>query len=282
MKSKGLLDLIVFSEYRKMLLFLLQNNPMNLSDIKDYFKVSTPEIQPHLKKLEEAYIITKDNNTYMLTTLGDILANNLKPVFDTVHALDNNLKFFGCHDLSGIPDTMRNRIRELKDCETVIDAKGNVIYDSHEIFKDNVRAANRFIGFASIFLPSWPETFLYLAKQKIPVELIVTDIVFEEIQKHYSEQLEEGLQFENAHLYVCEHANVAFGITDKFFSLSMYRENGIYDSLNDLVGFDRAAIKWGEDLFEYYKGESIEIVGSTMNEYVSEGKEEKEVIDIIG
>lgn len=64
MKSKGLLDIITFSEYRKIILFLLQNNPMSLSDIKDYFKVSTPEIQPHLKKLEEAYIITKDNNIY--------------------------------------------------------------------------------------------------------------------------------------------------------------------------------------------------------------------------
>jgi len=269
MKSKGILDLIVFSEYRKTLLFLLQDNPMNLSEIKDFFGVTTPEIQPHLKKLEEAHIITKDNNNYILTPVGNLLANELNPALDTIQTLDNNLEFFGGHDLSGIPSDLLNRIRELKDCTTVLDSKGNIIYDSHDIFKSHVLSATRFIGFTSIFLPSWPATFLYLAQNNIQVELIVTDDVFEEIQKHYSEQLEEGLQYENAHLYVCEHANIAFGITDKFFSLSLYRENGIYDSLNDLIGFDHASIKWGEDLFEYYKGESVEIVSSQMNEYVT-------------
>ena len=97
MKSKGILDLIVFSEYRKTLLFLLQNNPMNLSKIKDVFGVTTPEIQPHLKKLEEAHIITKDNNNYILTPIGNLLADELNPALDTIQTLDNNLEFFNTY-----------------------------------------------------------------------------------------------------------------------------------------------------------------------------------------
>jgi len=50
MKSSGLLSVLTFSEKRKDLLFFIEEEPRTLSQIREYFKVSSPEISPPNKR----------------------------------------------------------------------------------------------------------------------------------------------------------------------------------------------------------------------------------------
>lgn len=258
MKASGLLSILTFSEKRKDILFLLQENPRTLSEIKDYFDVRSPEILPRLKEMEAANLIIRQEGMYRLTSLGKVSAVYYKPLLDTLIAIETNEIFWRDHDLAAVPEILLNRIQELKECRVVRDEQEH-IYDTHKAFKDNVLASTHFLGFSSIFLPSHPQMFLELARKNIPVSIIVTPNVFFKIKSEHSAEIEDFLKFKHAGFYVYDNAKVAFVVTDRFLSLSLFFKNGTFDPRNDLIGFDSSSIKWGEDLFKYYKENSIEI-----------------------
>ena len=127
-KSSGLLSILTFSEKRKDILFLLQESPKTLSEIKDYFDVRSPEILPRLKEMEAANMIVRQDGMYRLTSLGKVSAIYYKPFLDTLTAIEANEDFWRDHDLGAIPDMLLNRIQELKDCRVVRDEHEH-IYD---------------------------------------------------------------------------------------------------------------------------------------------------------
>ena len=258
MKSNGLLSILTFSEKRKELLFLIQESPRTLSEIKEYFDVRSPEILPRLKEMENSNLIFRQEGMYRLTPLGKVSAMYFKPFLDTLSAIEANEKFWKEHDLTGVPETLLNRIQELKECRVVRDEHEN-IYDSHKTFVENVQSSTRLMGFASIFLPHYPQMFLNMARENIPISIIVTPNVFFKLKSEYSTEIEEYLEYKNTSFYVYDNAKIAFMVTDRFTSLSLFYKNGTFDPRNDLVGFDSPAIKWGEDLFKHYKENSIEI-----------------------
>lgn len=258
MKSSGLLSILTFSEKRKDILFLLQENPRTLSEIKDHFDVRSPEILPRLKEMEASNMIIRQEGMYHLTSLGKVSAIYYKPLLDTLTAIETNEGFWREHDLTAIPEIFLNRIQELKECRIVRDEHEH-IYDTHKAFVENVLSSTRFLGFSSIFLPSHPPMFLELARRNIPISIIVTPNVFFKIKSEYSVEIEEFLKFKHAGFYVYDNAKIAFVVTDRFLSLSLFFKNGTYDPRNDLIGFDSSSVKWGEDLFKYYKENSIEI-----------------------
>lgn len=258
MKASGLLSILTFSEKRKDILFLLQENPRTLSEIKDYFDVRSPEILPRLKEMEGAHLIIRQEGMYRLTPLGKVSAIHYRPLLDTLTAIEANEIFWGDHDLAAVPEILLNRIQELKECRVVRDEQEH-IYDTHKAFMENVRASTHFVGFSSIFLPSHPTMFLDLARRNIPISIILTPNVFFKIKSEHSVEIEEFLKFKHTGLYVYDNAKIAFVVTDRFISLSLFFKNGTFDPRNDLIGFDSSSIKWGEDLFKYYKDNSIEI-----------------------
>ncbi len=57
MESKRLISVLTFSEKRRDTLFLLLREPMTLSEIRNYFNISSPEILPRIKELEVKNLI---------------------------------------------------------------------------------------------------------------------------------------------------------------------------------------------------------------------------------
>jgi predicted transcriptional regulator len=257
-KSSGLLSILTFSEKRKDILFLLQENPRTLSEIKDYFDVRSPEILPRLKEMEAANLIIRQEGMYRLTSLGKVSALYYKPFLDTLTAIETNEDFWRDHDIAAIPEILLNRIQELKECRIVRDEHEH-IYDTHKAFLENVLSSTRFMGFSSIFLPSHPPMFLELARKGIPISIIVTPNVFFKIKSEHNAEIEEFLNFKHTSFHVYDNSKIAFVVTDRFLSLSLFFKNGTYDPRNDLIGFDSLSIKWGEDLFKHFKENSIEI-----------------------
>jgi predicted transcriptional regulator len=258
MKSEGILSILTFSEKRKDILFLVEESPKTLSEIKDYFNVKSPEILPRLKEMEDTNVIIRHDGVYQLTSMGKVLAKYYKPFLDTIKAVEANKDFWKDHDLDAIPETLLSRIQELKDCK-IVNNEHEHIFDSHKSFMDNTLSSSYFMGFASVFLPSFPKTFLELARKNIPTSVIITPNVFFKLKDEHKTDIEEFINYKHTSLYVSEKTKVSFAVTDRFFSLSLFFTNGSFDHSSDLVGFDSASIKWGEDLFKNYKDNSIEI-----------------------
>lgn len=258
MKSEGLLSILTYSEKRRDILFMLEDSPKSLSEIKDYFNVKSPEILPRLKEMEGANMILKQEGLYHLSSLGKVSILHFKPFLDTLASIEANQDFWMNHDHDAIPDKLLGRIQELKDCKVVTNEHEH-IYDSHKSFIENVTSSTQFKGFTSIFLPNFPKMFLGLARNNVPVSIIVTPNVFVKVKNEYNAEIREFIKYEHTSFYVSDYAKVTFGVTDRFLSLSLFYKNGTFDPGSDLVGFDPSSIKWGEDLFKHYKEKSIEI-----------------------
>lgn len=57
MESKRLISVLTSSEKCRDTLFLLPREPMTLSEIRNYFKISSPDILPHIKESEAQNLI---------------------------------------------------------------------------------------------------------------------------------------------------------------------------------------------------------------------------------
>jgi predicted transcriptional regulator len=258
-KSEGLLSALTFSEKRKEILFLLEESPKTLSEIKTYFNLTSTEVLHRLREMENVNMILKQEELYQLSSMGKIAALHYKPFLDTLASIEANEDFWRNHDLEKIPETLLCRIKELKDCRIIKD-ENEYIYTSHQSFIENVMSSTHFAGLASIFLPNFPQMFLGLARKNIPVSIIVTSKVFLQVKREYMAEFGEFIKYGHTNFYVTDDSNISFGVTDHFFSLSLCFKNGTYDPGTDLVGFDPDSIKWGEGLFAYYKENSIEIL----------------------
>ncbi|MDW7731587.1 MAG: winged helix-turn-helix domain-containing protein [Methanolobus sp.] len=253
--SKGLLSILTYSEKRKDILFLLAEGPHTLSDIKDYFNVSSPEIFPRLKEMEHSNLISKDDKIYSITPIGKAILKHYRPFLDMLSTIEKNETFWKDHMLDDIPEASLENLSELIGCEVVADSIEN-IYESHKVFQENIDRSNVLKGVSSIFIPSYPDFFVGLVSNNVPTSLILTENVFSKVVTEHREKIETFLSSPDSELYVIDDLRVAFVVTDQFFSMSLFFSNGSYDPRHDMVGYSASAIKWGNDLFDYYREQS--------------------------
>ncbi|MEZ5335694.1 MAG: transcriptional regulator FilR1 domain-containing protein [Methanolobus sp.] len=98
-----------------------------------------------------------------------------------------------------------------------------------------------------------------MAEKNVPTSLILTDKVFAKVRDEHTDKLRYFLDAPNTELHVIDDVKIAFVVTDLFFSMSLFFNMDAYDPRDDLVGYDEEALKWGSDLFDYYKSHSRQI-----------------------
>lgn len=259
MKAKGLLSLLALSEKRRDILFMLQEEPKTLKEIRDYFRITSPEIIPQIRKLEKENLIIQDGKKYVLTDVGEAVTNSFGRFFKTLKIFENNMDFWKEHNIREIPEEFQMRLYELGDYE-LVKSSPTEVFEPHNEFMKSLAKSTTVKGVSPIFHPVYPNFFLELAKKGKEVSLIVTKDVFKRIRKEYSKELEKAMLYENFNLMVCdENIKVAFTVTDFFLSFGLFLKNGNYDVSHDIVSFDSQAIKWGGDLFRYYQERSEKI-----------------------
>jgi predicted transcriptional regulator len=254
--TKDLLHILTASDKRKDILLLLSESPRTLSEFKDYFIVTSPEILPRLKEMEAANLILKQDGFYQLSPLGEIIAEKYKLFLNTISAIEENQEFWNTHDISAIPKGLLSRIQEIKECKVV---KTKEWDESNPIFVYNIKNAQKIVGATCIFHSTWTKPFIELAIQGIPIKLILTSPILNKIKNEYTEELKTLLK-QGVKFYLYDNLKTSFTVTESFFSLSLEsKTTNSHDVKNDLQGSDKPSIKWGEDLFNYYLNESIEI-----------------------
>lgn len=78
--------------------------------------------------------------------------------------------------------------------------------------------------------------------------------MFKIVKHKYHDLLEEWLRIGTSELFVSKNdIKFSFVVTDSFFSLSLFFNNGVFDAKHDVVSYDPSARAWGERIFSYYK-----------------------------
>jgi len=280
----SLLDTLFLSEKRKDLLLLLKKEgPKNSEDIKDVLDFPWKSITPQIKKLTDWGLVLEDHGVYSLSEMGAVIASNVEFFLSTLSVYEDNLDFWSDHDVSPVPFHILNKIGELGHVRIIEQDFSNVFRIPEEIMT-NLMNSKRIMSFISIFHPfSLLLLFEYIQKN-IEATTIVTEKVLEAFQTEYHSDI-PILQTNNPIInkalieYKKEIKNVfcskasdflvyegdlkpmSMIITDKIFILSLLDKKGRLTT-RFLIAFEPQALKWGEELFMYYKERSKSVSSS--------------------
>lgn len=247
-----LISFLVSSEKREKLLLLLRNSPKTLQQIRDSLNVTSAGIIPEIRKMEEKNLIYKNNREYNLTEIGEIVSESLGKFEQTLNVLGRNSKFWNEHNISAIPIEFRMKLYELGDYE-IIKSAPNEIFNPQKEYKKELLNAKYLKALSSVFHPDYPEYVIGLADRGVPVSLIITKELLEDIKEKYGEELKRGLSYENTNIMICDDfIKISFSVTDLFLSIKLFLKDNNYDFYQNILCYNRSALIWGDELFNYY------------------------------
>ncbi|HIH75388.1 MAG TPA: winged helix-turn-helix domain-containing protein [Methanosarcina sp.] len=287
MKSKGnakietklsLLDTIFLSEKRKNLLLLLkEEGPKSSDEIKNAFDFPWKSITPQLKKLIDWGLVFEEEGMYTLSDMGSTIVTNMQFFLNTLSIYEENLDFWYEHDTSSIPPHLLIRIRELGHVSILERDLSNVFRIPEEI-TENLANSNRIMSFVSVFHPSSPFLYFECMEKGIEATSIITKTIFDVLQTEfnselpliktsssilnrviieYRQKIKHILSSKASDFLIYDVAlkPMSMIVTDKLFLLALPDKKGRLTS-QFLISSDPQALKWGEELFIYYKERS--------------------------
>ena len=255
------LRLAACSELRRGILVSLREGKKALSELRTELEISSTTAIHALRELEKEHLVFQDEaREYVLTKIGEVIAMKLSDFIDAIKVLKKHENFWLTHDLSGIPPHLLEKIGMLKDSVIVKDTATD-IFKVHSNYIDMLKDAKEIKGVSSIFAPDYLSVFEeLLLKKKADVELVVTEVVLGKID----EEILKGIftaKSSKLKLYITkENVKAAFTVTDYFIAFGFFRLDGTYDYSNDLRSYDKEAIEWGNDLFEWHRKQAERVL----------------------
>lgn len=83
--------------------------------------------------------------------------------------------------------------------------------------------------------------------------------VIESYRKGVDEEIKKRVEAGNLRIWVIDDIKIAMSVTNLFISIGFFNNDGTYDFSQDLVSYEKEAIEWGRELFEYYKSRAKEV-----------------------
>jgi predicted transcriptional regulator len=254
-----LIDTIFFSDKRKNLLLLLKDGPKTIEEIKTRLEVSSSPIMAQIRILLKEGLLVQEGDSYELSLKGKLIVPKMEPLLSIFQVFDENHDYWARQNLRTLPLHLLERIGELGSCKEFVPEKTH-IFDYPPEIMDPLYKSKTVMEISSFFRPGYPSLYLDLAKRGIEVSLILERPIYERLVSDFREEVEEFLNLKNTSIFVCDNKiELASSIvTDRFISLSMISKEGRYYN-HEMVSFEKSALLWGHDLFNYYKDLSEQI-----------------------
>ena len=206
-------------------------------------------ILPQLKKLKDRKLVIQRGHIYELSIMGKAIVDRMPPLLDTLEVLEDNFDYWSRRNLEGIPQVLRRRIGELKNCKLIRPDLSHM-FELNPEFVENLLLSRQVLGFSFYFHPSLISLYLELAKKETEISLMLTEPVLQRFKTDYREDLQTLIEFEhvNLSLFPKDPKLAGFTVTDRFFLLTILPEIKFFEH-ESLFSFDPEALKWGTDLF---------------------------------
>jgi predicted transcriptional regulator len=207
-----------------------------------------------IRVLRKAEFIKEDIDSYHITTAGLLYLRIFKIFSECVETISNILRHFPDHKIV-FPDEFLLRLHEIKDFEVVTSSCLDILKPI-KTYLEYLRESKEMYGVSPILFSDYSEIFRDLLEKNTTVVLVLTEDVAEQIVDKIIERHKPKLE-----IYVVDfNPHIAFTVTDRFLSIGFFYESGNYDFTKKLISTSSSAIKFGRDLFEYYKAKSKRIL----------------------
>lgn len=259
--SSSLVDLILFSEKRKDFLLLLKEGPKNIEEALEKLQVPRTALLPQIKKLKEEGLVIHEEGIYRLSAIGEIVVEKMQPLIDTLSVFERNEEFWANRKLAPIPPYLVNRINELGNY-SLIEPDLSHTFDLNPEFVKNLSNSTYIHMFYSYFHPQLPALVLNLARKRVEISLVLSEAVYLRLVEDFKEEGKEFLKMENSSLYILEKKEIEIpaliATSNGIMTMGLFNENGRFDR-QYVISSAPQAVKWGQELFEYYRDMSREI-----------------------
>lgn len=262
-RMSNLWELVTRSSIRKRsIISLLKSGPLQRRDLKEKTGAShTSTLIKEVNKLVDTDLVEETSMSrngsphkgYELTSLGETISSSLQVCTGAISLIEKDLEFWSKHHLSGIPIQFRKRLNELTGGE-IISSSPTDIEMPLQMFLENLKASSKVKGISPIYHSAFIPAISELSGEGVPVSLVLTDDVIEKLVEtsEIKTLISSGVEIRVPNVRV----GLSLTVTDCFLSLGLFRNNGTYDVSSDFQCNTTEAVKWGEDLFEYFRERS--------------------------
>ena len=244
---------LLTSSMRTLILVVLYNESKNLNEIRNELKKPSATILHGLKELEDNNLIRKERKYYSLTSNGHILATNIIKLINNWYSIEANELFWNNHELSGIPKTFLNKLYLLKDVKLVSSTTSD-LSNAFNTYINLISSARKL----TIILPIYSENhfnhFIDLVKSDHlkHLRIILNSNILKSMKRS---RYIKKLLLENKKVEIIEteeDPKLFLTYSESFMTLTLFFEDGHYDDSQIIIGENKNAIKWAEELFNYY------------------------------
>jgi len=248
-----LVDLLFLSEKRKNILLLLMEGPKNIETIREILKANATSVQPQLKKLKEQHLVTQEEDLYVLTDIGRIVVEKMKPLLDTLDLLEGNADYWANRDMTAIPPELLRRINELGQCTTT-EPDIDRMFELIPLLVENMKKAKRVRALLSYFHPLFPAHYLDLARKGIKVSLFIPEPIMRRWVGDYRAETEEFLSLGNVELFTVKENNKvpSLMVADNFMAMALFPKSAVFDR-KYVMSFEPGARVWGEEYIDHFQ-----------------------------
>lgn len=251
--SAEMLRLSVCSPLRKSLILSLRKGATTLSDLRTATGTSSTAVIHALRELEKEHLTFQDGKrNYLLTSTGKIVALHVESFVQTANVITQFGKFWLEHDLSGIPEDSLKNIGCLHESQ-VLTSTATDVFNAFSTFITLLDDAKVIRSVAPVFTPDLLDIYAKLAAKSIPIELVVTREVLENVLELADRSPLKNQLKANLKLFVIkQNPKTAFTVTDYFLMVGLFRFDGSYDNSDQLLSYSNDGIGWGRELFDHY------------------------------
>lgn len=256
---KPLLDVIFASDKRKNALLFLRDGPKEMSAILDHLSTTRQAMLPQIRTLESHKLVTGSGDIYRLTTIGQLIVDEMATFLGMIDVFDCDVEYWGNHILDFIPTYLLKRMNELGSC-TRIEVPLPEMFDEDEHFLEEAERTKYLYMITAFLFPNFKKTFLDLLSKGVDISVIITKELYEKLIQEDLEDFRHCSQIAKIQFFVHPDAFnfLSVSLTDHAVMLRLLTEEGNYDNKRFICS-SKSARKWGKDLFEHYRESSTRV-----------------------
>ncbi len=247
----------------------LKDGPLRLADLRRVVDSNAPNTSSKAKELEEMGVLERTpSGDYALTPYGQAIRVRAQDSFEFYATYEKFKEFWQTHYTDGIPPELWLRLGELNNSILITTKEKGNMNAVNEIFLELLGSIkHKFYGVSPIYHSEWFAMAIELVKRGVDTEIIITENVVDLIRKDASkEDLKIISGAKNIHWPIIKgDVKVAFTVSEGFLSLALKTIDTGFVLDMDLDSTDPRAVKWGFDLYDFYRKQTS---GEELKDYL--------------
>ncbi|MBP2030996.1 putative transcriptional regulator [Methanohalophilus levihalophilus] len=258
--GKKITDILFASDKRKNTLLMLQDGPKEMDTILKSLNTTRAALLPQMKVLKDRNLISKNGDTYSLTTIGKLLVEEMDKFLNTAEIFAGENTYLNTHCIDFLPECLLKKIPELGDYK-IVDIPADKLFDSDWGLVASPKKTDYWFEITSTLHPTFHDCYIKIAEGITDVSIIFSSEVYERAKLEYYDELKELIELDFISLYVCsQHMDfVSLTMSGDSIKFNLLTNKGYFDNKR-MIFSGPDVVDWGRELFNYYMNFSKPIV----------------------